>query len=75
MPHTLHDDYDTYADEFESIHTDRQARRKRKFNPNHKPKKADQAVLTEIAETQGLEGGFKTTYIASGASLAFVVVL
>lgn len=63
MPRTLHDDYDTYADEFESSQTDRQARRKHKFNPNHKPKKADQAVLTEIAETQGLEGGFKTTYI------------
>jgi RIO kinase 1 len=63
MPRYLHDDYDTYADEFDPMHTDRKARRKRKFDPNHKPKKADQVVLTDIAETQGLEGGFKTTYI------------
>jgi RIO kinase 1 len=63
MPRYLHDDYDTYADQFDPMNHDRQARRKRKFNPNHKAKKADQTVLTEIAETEGLEGGFKTTYV------------
>lgn len=62
MPRYLHDDYDTYADDFDALNTDRQARRKRKFNPNHKPKKKVEEVLPEIAETEGLEGGFKTTY-------------
>src|SRR5690606_19980036 len=41
---------------------DRQARRKRKPKPVHQPKKGRGEIITEIAETTGLEGGFQTTY-------------
>jgi len=63
MSRYLNDDYDPYTDAFDPMTYDRQARRKRKFDPNHKSKKAAQTVLTEIASTEGLEGGFKPTYI------------
>lgn len=56
----LDDDvYDDYEAQF-----DPQARRKRKQQkPNHKPKKSQAKILQEIADTVGLEGGFKTTYV------------
>jgi RIO kinase 1 len=41
---------------------DRQARRKRKPKVKHTPKKAQHEIVAELAQTTGLEGGFKTTY-------------
>lgn len=56
------DRYEAYADEFDRMNFDRQARRKRKRHANHEPKKSTEEVLDEIADTVGLEGGFETTY-------------
>jgi RIO kinase 1 len=56
------DKYEHYEELFNPLRTDRQARRKRKSRVNHKPKKSDSQIITEIAETVGLEGGFNTTY-------------
>lgn len=60
------DDDDLYADyeaQFDPMRSDRQARRKRKQKANHKPKKSQQDILGEVADTMGLEGGFQTTYV------------
>lgn len=54
--------YEQYEAQFDPMQTDRQARRKRKPKPVHKPKKSSHEVIAEIAETTGLEGGFVTTY-------------
>lgn len=54
--------YDGYESRFDPLVTDRKARRKRKPKPHHVPKKDSWAVLHEIADTTGLEGGFETTY-------------
>jgi RIO kinase 1 len=56
------DKYEHYADQFNPLLTDRQARRKRKIKIKHTPKKSQRQIITEIADTMGLEGGFKTTY-------------
>ena len=56
------DKYEHYEELFDPLRTDRQARRKRKPRVNHQPKKPDDQVIAEIAETVGLEGGFNTTY-------------
>jgi RIO kinase 1 len=56
------DKYEYYEELFDPSKTDRQARRKRKPRVNHKPKKSGSQIITEIAETVGLEGGFNTTY-------------
>lgn len=56
------DAYETWALDRASS---REARRKRKPAPQHAPKVADAAVLAEIAEPIGLEGGFVTTYTPS----------
>jgi RIO kinase 1 len=45
------------------MHNDRQARKKRKPEVVHKPKKTHHEILEEIADPIGLEGGFKTTYV------------
>ncbi|PJF28632.1 MAG: hypothetical protein CUN52_12475 [Phototrophicales bacterium] len=57
------DKYQQYEDQFDPLHNDRQARRKRKPKAKHIAKKATQQVLEEIADLEGLEGGFKTTYV------------
>jgi len=62
MPRYQHDDHESSAHDFDPMQNDRQTRRKTKFNPNHKTKKADHTVLSEIAAIEGLEGGFKPTY-------------
>src|SRR5579871_5425173 len=41
---------------------DRQARRKRKPQVKHIGKKTDREIIDDIADVQGVEGGFKTTY-------------
>ncbi len=64
---TFYDDidtdvYDTYADAFDPLHSDRQARRKRKPTKKHQPKKSQQQLLTELADQTDLENTFQTTY-------------
>jgi len=60
--HSL-DHYDQYEDNFDPMRFDRQARRKRKPKARHTPKKQEETILEEIADTTGtLEGGFETTY-------------
>jgi RIO kinase 1 len=58
----LNDDDDHYAAQFDPLQTDRQARRKRKPKAHHTPKKAQQTIVQDVADAEGLEGGFKTTY-------------
>lgn len=56
------DKYAIYEDVFDPMHYDRKARKTRKPKAAHTPKKPRQAVVEEIADVQGLEGGFNTTY-------------
>lgn len=56
------DKYEAYAEQFDPLRTNRQARRKRELRTKHLPKKSAGQVITEIAEPMGLEGEFKTTY-------------
>ena len=56
------DQYNDFEAEFDPMATDRQARRKRKKKVNHIPKKAQDEIISEIADTTGIEGGFETTY-------------
>jgi RIO kinase 1 len=56
-------DYDSFEELFDPTLHDRQERRKRKTKQNHKPKKSQSDVLQAIADTDGMEAGFKTTYI------------
>lgn len=56
------DKYEIYADQFDPLKTDRKARRKRKPKVKHNPKKAQNEVIAEIADTTGIEGDFTTTY-------------
>ncbi|MCB9449998.1 MAG: hypothetical protein H6672_01075 [Anaerolineaceae bacterium] len=61
--HSVTDEYEQYEDQFNPLHTDRQARRKRKPRLTHTPKKAVHEIVDELAdETAELEGGFNTTY-------------
>lgn len=55
--------YQDYEDDFDAQHVDRKARRKRKVVTRHTPKKSYSAIVEDIAETEGLEGGFNPTYI------------
>ncbi|MCA9903910.1 MAG: hypothetical protein KC547_08640, partial [Anaerolineae bacterium] len=55
--------YDAYETAFDPMKTDRQARRKRKPRVKHQPKKSHEQIMENIADTQGLEGGFETTYV------------
>jgi RIO kinase 1 len=56
------DKYEQYAELFDPFKTDRQARRKRRPEARHIPKKSDDQIIAEIADADALEGGFKTTY-------------
>ncbi len=55
-------DYEQYEDRFNPMKNDRKARRKRKIKLNHIPRKTERAIVDEIADVVGLEGGFNTTY-------------
>jgi RIO kinase 1 len=58
----LIDEYGDYEEQYELM-TNRQARRMRKPKLQHVPKKANGQVVAELADaTDGLEGGFTTTY-------------
>ncbi len=48
-------DYDRYAEIFDPMQSDRQARRKRKAKVRHVPKKSVGDIVSEIAETTGVE--------------------
>jgi RIO kinase 1 len=63
----IHDEFDqdkfeAYEAQFDPLYRDRQARRKRKPRVKHKPKKSNNQILSEIADTRGVEGEFTTTY-------------
>lgn len=58
----MHRPYDEYEDLFDPMKNDRQARRKRKPKAHHKPKKKQDAIIEEIADTTGIEAGFQPTY-------------
>lgn len=54
--------YSDYEAAFDPLRTDRKARRKRKPKAKHTPKHQPETAISAVAETVGLEGGFKTTY-------------
>jgi RIO kinase 1 len=60
--HFYDDQYDEYEDQYNTLHTDRRARRQRKPKTNHTPKKSYKAIIDDIADAGGLEIGFVTTY-------------
>lgn len=54
--------YNTFADEFDPLQNDRQARRKRKKKVKHEPKMSEQEIIQELADDVGIAGGFETSY-------------
>ena len=54
--------YSEYAEQFNPLRTDRQARRSRKPKAKHIPKKTQTDLIAEMAETDALEAGTGTTY-------------
>jgi RIO kinase 1 len=56
------DQYAAYETRFDPLQHDRQARRARKPKVKHTPKRAQADLLQAMAETEGLEGGFITSY-------------
>ncbi len=60
---TTFDQYEDYETLFDPMHTDRQARRRRKPKAHHQPKKQRQEVVEQIADASMAETGFQTTYI------------
>lgn len=56
------DEYEQFEDQFDPMRTNRQARRSRKAKTQHQPKKVEEEVLHDIADTEGLEAGFNPTY-------------
>ena len=56
------DEHQSYAEQFNPLRTDRQARRKRKLRPGHHPKKTAKQVIAEIAAATTIEEEFTTTY-------------
>lgn len=54
--------YDRYAEEFDPLNSDRQARRQRRNNPKRKPKRNANDLVEEVADATGIEGSFTTTY-------------
>jgi len=59
---TTFDTFDEYERTFDPLTTDRRARRQRKPKVKHTPKRPAEEVIHSIAETEGLESGFNTTY-------------
>lgn len=57
-----HEEYAHYAEQFDPMNYDRQARRRRKprIDPHQGPSREE--VVEELADTAGLESGFNTTY-------------
>jgi RIO kinase 1 len=58
------DQYEDYESLFDPMQSDRKARRQRKPQAHHTPKKQQREVIDEIADADsGQESGFKTTYV------------
>jgi len=57
-----YDDLEQYADLFESMHEDRQARRKKNPKANHRPKKAVSDVISTLADNAVNEVERKISY-------------
>lgn len=55
-------DFNDFVAEFDPLNTDRQARRKRKVKAQHKPKKSQDRIISEIADTVGIETNFAISY-------------
>lgn len=58
-------DPETFEKQFDPMLSDRKARRKRKPKVHHHAKKTRDDLLQEIADLDGVEGGFKPTYTPS----------
>ena len=58
-----YDSYDDYEARFDPLKSDRQARRQRKPQAHHTPKKQRQEVIEEIADETNAETSFETTYV------------
>ncbi len=57
------DKYEVYEELFDPLMMDRKARRRRKTEARHRPKKPSEQVIADLADDiTGLEGGFKTSY-------------
>lgn len=56
------DTYDRYAETFDPMRHDRQARRKRRPKAHHQPKKTDRDIIDDIADADGIEAGFEISY-------------
>lgn len=57
-----YEQYEAYEEQFDRLKNDRQARRKRKPQVKHQAKKSRAEIIDAIADVDGVEGGFKTTY-------------
>lgn len=55
------EEYDYYTEKFR-LQDDEDTTRRSKTKLTHKQKKANAAILAQLAETTGLEAGFQTTY-------------
>ena len=62
MNESYYDQYADYEERFNPLRADRKARRSRKPAAHHKAKKPQPIVMEEIADVEGLEGGFNPTY-------------
>lgn len=56
------DDYDSYEDLFDPLQVDRHARRKRKADPKYKKKVKEEDIISQSADTVGLEAGLNISY-------------
>lgn len=56
------DEIDAELDQYSDYEAQFAERTRRKNKAGHRPKKSTEALLTSVAEVEGLEGGFKTTY-------------
>lgn len=57
-----HEEYAHYAEQFNPVNHDRQARRQRKPRPDPHPERSHEEIVADLADTAGLESGFNTTY-------------
>ncbi len=75
MNHTSNDidPYESYEEQFNPLHVDRQARRKRRPKVRRQAKKTVSEAVEETAETIGLEGGFSTSYTPSKHESAWLM--
>jgi RIO kinase 1 len=56
------DEYEYYDELFDPLADTGRRGRRRKARPQHAPKKSQQQIVAELADAEGYEGGFNTTY-------------